>query len=95
MGSHVPPGASLTLIALAVILVLHLVYSFSRRGAAVSRPSWNLWEKLVYLATLASVGVLGVTAFFAVIRFGVLDGWLLFFHMFGAGTSWRCCPCWP
>jgi hypothetical protein len=79
-------GLPFTLIVLAVILVLHLIYAFSRRGDAVSRPSWSWWEKLVYLATVASVALLGVTAFFAVIRYGVLDGWLLFFHMFGAGA---------
>ncbi len=79
-------GLPFTLIVLVVILALHLAYAFSRRSEVVSRPSWSLWERLVYLATVVSVLLLGVTAFFAVIRFGVLEGWPLFFHMFGAGA---------
>ena len=40
----------------------------------------------MYLGTLASVTVLGVTSFVAMIRFGALGGWWLFIHMFGAGA---------
>jgi hypothetical protein len=79
-------GLPFTLIALVVIVVAHLIFSYSRRDETPKRPSWNLWEKLVYLATLASVGVLGVTAFVGMLCYGVLDGWLLFFHMFGSGA---------
>jgi cytochrome b subunit of formate dehydrogenase len=79
-------GLPFTLLALLVIVIVHLVYSFARRTETPKRPSWNLWEKLVYWGTLLSVVVLGVTAFFAMLRYGVLDGWLLFFHMFGSGA---------
>jgi len=46
----------------------------------------GLVASLVYLGTLASVAVLGITSFVAVIRFGTLGGWWLFIHMFGAGV---------
>ena len=73
------------LIATAVLPGLHLALSLLGRRAARPRMPWNLWERLVYLLTLGSVAVLGATAFFAVLRFGALQGWLLFAHMFGAG----------
>lgn len=79
-------GLPFTLIALVVIVIVHLIFCFVRRSETPKRPSWNLWEKLVYLGTLLSVGVLGVTAFFAMLRYGILDGWPLFFHMFGSGA---------
>ena len=66
-----------------VLVVLHLIISRSGRGG-VTR--WNWWEKLLYLATVASIAVLGVTSFGAMMRFGILDGWILFAHMFGAGA---------
>jgi hypothetical protein len=71
---------------LPILLVLHLIYAFSKRGPAVSRSPWSWWERLVYLVTAASVLLLGFTAFYAVLRYGVLEGWLLFVHMFGAGA---------
>jgi hypothetical protein len=77
---------AIALVALAVLIVLHLVLVLVGRRPDRPRKSWNLWEKLVYLGILVSVGVLGGTSFFAVLRFGVLDGWLLFAHMFGAGA---------
>jgi hypothetical protein len=75
-----------TLIAAVVLIVIHLALVVIRRGETPERPRWNLWEVFVYWATVLCVALLGVTAFFAVLRYGVLDGWLLFVHMFGAGA---------
>jgi multisubunit Na+/H+ antiporter MnhB subunit len=75
------------LLACAVVLVLHLLLTgLPRRNRKVDRPRWNWWQRLVYLGTLLSVAVLGCTAFSAVLRHQMLDGWLLFAHMFGAGA---------
>lgn len=74
------------LLGAVVLVALHLVLSLFGRPAAVAKARWNLWEKLVYLAASGSIAVLGATAFFAVMRFGALEGWLLFAHMFGAGA---------
>jgi len=74
------------LLGVLVAVVVHLVLTLARRRAAVSRAPWGWWDWLVYLATLASVAVLGGTSLVAVIRFGILDGWWLFIHMFGAGV---------
>jgi hypothetical protein len=75
-----------TLAAAVVLIVIHLTLVVSRRGETPARPRWKFWEILVYWATVLSVAWLGVTSFFAVLRYGVLDGWLLFVHMFGAGA---------
>ncbi len=56
------------------------------RRASRQRRGWGWFASLVYLATVVSVTILGVTSFYSVIRFGVLDGWWLFAHMFGAGA---------
>jgi hypothetical protein len=74
------------LLGVLVVVVLHLVLALVRRRGAVLRSPWGWWEWLVYLGTLASVTVLGVTSFVAMIRFGALGGWWLFIHMFGAGV---------
>lgn len=76
----------LALLGVLVIVVAHLLVAVLRRRGAVSRAPWGWWAWLVYLATLASVAVLGVTSLVAVIRFGILGGWWLFAHMFGAGA---------
>jgi hypothetical protein len=69
------------------LIVLHLILTLlARRAAPVRRKRWSLWERLVYLALLLSIAVLGGAAFYSVIRFGVMDGWLLFAHMIGAGA---------
>ena len=96
------------LFGILVVIAIHLALTFSRRRASGDRPSWNWWERLVYLATLASVAVLGITAFYAVLASGTLGGWSLFAHMFGAGlftvvlpvlaltwceANWCCCGC--
>jgi hypothetical protein len=73
------------LIAAAVVIVLHFVLSLRGRSSAGEKARWTLWEKLVYLGLLVSVAVLGFTSFFAVLQYGILGGWLLFAHMFGAG----------
>ena len=74
------------LLGAVLLIVLHGVLSLFGRREGVAKSRWNVWEKLVYLATILSVAVLGVTAFFGVLCFGVLDGWLLFAHLFGAGA---------
>jgi hypothetical protein len=74
------------LLGILVVIVVHLLLALRRRRAAVSPAPWGWWEWLVYLGTLASVAVLGVTSLVAVIRFGILDSWWLFIHMFGAGA---------
>ena len=57
-------------------------------------PSWNWWQTLVYLGTVISVAILGLTSFYGVLRYHVLDGWLLFAHMFGAGAFTAMLPLW-
>lgn len=47
---------------------------------------WNLWERLVYLGALVSVGGLAATSFYPVLQQGVMRHWWLFAHMFGAGV---------
>lgn len=74
------------LIATAAFIVLHLVLSLLGGRASRQRRGWGWFASLVYLATVVSVTILGVTSFYSVIRFGVLDGWWLFAHMFGAGA---------
>lgn len=74
------------LLGTVVLIAVHLILSFLGKRPVAAKSRWNLWEKLVYLATIGSIAVLGVTAFFAVIRFGALEGWVLFAHMFGAGA---------
>jgi len=74
------------LLAVLVVVVVHLIWTLNHRRGAISRSSWGWWAWLVYLGTLASVTVLGVTSFVAMIRFGALGGWWLFIHMFGAGA---------
>lgn len=76
----------LTLLGVLVVAVVHLILVLARRRGTVPRSCWGWWASLVYLGTLASVAVLGVTSFVAVIRFGTLGGWWLFIHMFGAGV---------
>ena len=76
----------LALLAVLVVIVVYTVWIVLRRRGAVARASWGWWAWLVYLGTLASVTVLGVTSFVAMMRFGALGGWWLFIHMFGAGA---------
>jgi hypothetical protein len=80
-----------TLLAALVLIVLHLIIFRSGREAA---GRLNLWDKLIYLLALGSVAVLGVTSFGAMMRFGVLEGWPLFTHMFGAGAFVTMLPLW-
>jgi hypothetical protein len=40
---------------------------------------------MVYLALIVAVAVLGTTAFYSVLRYGVMEGWLLLAHMVGSG----------
>lgn len=73
------------LLGVLVVVAVHLVLVFSRRRATGPRSFWGWWDALVYLGTLVSVVVLGITSLVGVIRFGILDGWWLFIHMVGAG----------
>lgn len=74
------------LVGLLVVIVLHFLLSLIGRQAARARTKWTYWEILVYLGVLGSVAVLGTTAFYAVLKFGSMHGWILFAHMFGAGA---------
>ena len=74
------------LFGIVVLIVVHFGLSWFGGRAAARHSRWNWWERLVYLGVLGSVGLLGATAFFGVLRFGALHGWLLFAHMFGAGA---------
>jgi hypothetical protein len=76
----------IVLIATAAVIVLHLLLTGLRSPHRATRPAWNGWQQLIYLGTVLSVAVLGITSFYAVLRYQILDGWLLFVHMFGAGA---------
>ena len=74
------------LAGVVVIAVLHLLVTLAFRGAPAERKRWNLWDLLIYLALIGSVGALALTSFVEVFRHGELGGWPLFFHMSGAGA---------
>ncbi len=74
------------LLATVAFIVLHFVLSLLGGRAGQTRRRWGWFAGLVYLATVISVATLGVTSFYAVLRYGILDGWWLFAHMFGAGA---------
>ncbi|MBC8875763.1 MAG: hypothetical protein H8E44_40570 [Planctomycetes bacterium] len=74
------------LVGAMVLVAMHLILALCTRREVVRKSRWNLWEKLVYLASIGSVAMLGATAFFGLLRHGILEGWLLFAHMFGAGA---------
>ncbi len=69
-----------------VLMVLHLIVALIFRGAPVDRKRWNLWDVLIYLATIGCVALLALTSLVEVFRHGELGGWPLFFHMCGAGA---------
>ncbi len=75
----------LLLMAALVVVVVYLVVGIAGKRQAEPKSRWSLWEKLVYLVTLASVAILSVTSFGALLRLGELGGWALFAHMIGAG----------
>jgi hypothetical protein len=85
-GKVFPAVLVATLIATVGIVVLHLILALIGGRAPRARKRFNLWEKLIYLGTLVSVAVLGVTSFYTVLRFGGMHQWWLFAHMFGAGA---------
>jgi hypothetical protein len=85
-GKVYPTVVAVTLIAVIVVIILHLILALLGGRAPRARKRFNWWEKLVYLGALASVSVLGVTSFYTVLRFGGMHGWWLFAHMFGAGA---------
>ena len=75
------------LIAAAVVIVLHLLGSFARRGADRG-PTRGLgalgW--LVYLVLIASTAVLAVTSLYSIFTDGHMRGWMLWVHLFAAGA---------
>ncbi len=77
---------SIVLVATVGVLLLHLVLALIGGRSSRRRRRLNLWERLLYLGTLVSVGVLAVTSYYSVWRDGVMSGWWLFVHMFGAGA---------
>lgn len=77
----------IALIATAVVVVLHFLTALATRPKSPPlRARWSLWEKLVYLVTILTVGVLGVTGFYSVIAQGSMDGWWLLVHVSVAGV---------
>ncbi len=58
----------IVLIATAALIVLHLLLTGLRSAQRGTRPAWSVWQRLVYLGTVLSVAVLGITAFYAVLR---------------------------
>jgi len=98
----------LALSVVGVLIVVHLAVSLIRRRRTGPRARWRIWELPVYVGTIASVALLGVTSFLGMVWYGVLDGWLLFVHMCSAGlftamlpliaitwskSHWCCCYC--
>ncbi|MHB8897185.1 MAG: hypothetical protein ACYC6Y_00410 [Thermoguttaceae bacterium] len=76
----------LALAGAVAVMVVHLLVTLAFRGAAADRKRWNVWDILIYVATIGCVAVLALTSFVEFLRHGELLGWPLFFHMFGAGT---------
>ncbi len=74
------------LAATAVVIVLYLMLVLVARPPRMLRKRWSWWEKLVYIATLITVAILGTTSFYSVLRYGGMHGWWLFAHMCGAGA---------
>ncbi|MHB0955876.1 MAG: hypothetical protein ACYC6N_17090 [Pirellulaceae bacterium] len=85
-GKIYAPLLAIVLAATVVIIVVHLVLTLLRRRTSTPHRRFSIWEKLVYLGTLVSVAVLGITSFYTVLQFGAMHGWWLFVHMFGAGA---------
>jgi uncharacterized membrane protein len=85
-GEAFPAVLTVVLLATAGVMLMHLVLALL--GGRSSRPhrSLRIWEKLIYLGVLVSVTGLAVTSFFTVLQYGVMKGWWLFAHMFGAGA---------
>ena len=73
-----------TLIATAVVLVLHFLIALSR-GKGERRPRWAMLTKLIYLGTVVTVLILAVTSFYSVLDHGAMHGWFLLLHAGSAG----------
>lgn len=83
-GPFYPTAITYALIGTGIAVALHLLFSLGARQR--NRPRGGLFSKLVYIATVVSVGVLGATAFYATLAHGAMHGWLLFAHLGGAGA---------
>jgi hypothetical protein len=86
-GRAFPAVVPIVLVGAVVAIALHALLTLAARPAArAARPRWSLWERLVYAASLLSIASLGTTAFYAVLRLGAMEGWLLLAHMCAAGV---------
>ena len=75
------------LIATVAVVALHFVVALLTRPASRVKPAgWSWWERLIYLITVVAVADLGATAFYAVLRYGAMEGWALFVHVLGSGA---------
>ncbi|MEX2216026.1 MAG: hypothetical protein WD768_18080, partial [Phycisphaeraceae bacterium] len=70
--------------ATAAVLLLHLLVSLAR-GKGERRPRWAILTKLIYLGTVITVLILGVTSFYSVLDHGAMHGWFLLLHVASAG----------
>ena len=69
------------LVATVAFILLHLVVSLLGGRAKLTRRRWGWFASLVYVTTVVSVATLGATSFYAVLRFGALEGWWMFAHV--------------
>ena len=76
------------LIAIAAVVVLHLLVSVARRGRGERAPARGLgmlgW--LVYLVLIGSTAVLGGTSLYSILPEGHMRGWMLWLHLGAAGA---------
>jgi len=72
-------------VGVAALMALDLLASIAVRGK-LQRPRWSKLQTLIYLLTLASVSVLAGTSFYSILEHGKMEGWLLFWHLAGAGA---------
>ena len=80
-----PDAVRIGLIAAASTIVAHLLLNLFFGSEKLRRPRWSLLTKLIYLATVFSVGALAVTSFYAVLSHGAMHGWFLLIHVMAAG----------
>ena len=79
-----PQVVKYALFATAGLIVLHLLIALAR-GKGQPRPRWWMIGRVVYLGMVATVAILGSTAFYSVLAHGAMHGWALLLHLVGAG----------
>ncbi len=79
-----PQVVKCALLATAGLIVLHLLIALLR-GKGQPRPRWWMIGRVVYLGLVATVAILGSTAFYSVLAHGAMHGWALLLHLVGAG----------